>query len=158
MTRHEAPGTKIVSIPKIEESPAVRGGTVSAHEDTAHVNAPIESPGGVPKIGILFGLALFIAIGYGIYVRRAEEGKLQEVTRAASVLTVPVIHPMRGSQADDLTLPGTVQAFTDTPIYSRTNGYLKKWYFDIGSHVRAGQLLAVIDTPEVDQQLIQSRA
>ena len=91
-------------------------------------------------------------------MRRAEAGKLQEVTRAASVLTVPVIHPTRGSQADDLTLPGTVQAFTDTPISSRTNGYLKKWYFDIGSHVRAGQLLAVIEMPEVDQQLIQSRA
>jgi RND family efflux transporter MFP subunit len=158
MTPHEAPESKIVSIPKIEESTAAQAGTVSTHEDTAHVSAPIESPGGVPKIGILFGLALFIAIGYGIYVRRAEEGKLQEVTRAASVPTVPVIHPTRGSQSDDLTLPGTVQAFTDTPIYSRTNGYLKKWYFDIGSHVRAGQLLAVIDTPEVDQQLIQSRA
>jgi RND family efflux transporter MFP subunit len=158
MTPHEAPESKIVSIPKIEESTAAQAGTVSTHEDTAHVSAPIESPGGVPKIGILFGLALFIAIGYGIYVRRAEEGKLQEVTRAASVLTVPVIHPTRGSQSDDLTLPGTVQAFTDTPIYSRTNGYLKKWYFDIGSHVRAGQLLAVIETPEVDQQLIQSRA
>ena len=63
-----------------------------------------------------------------------------------------------GSKAGDLALPGNVQAFTDTPIYSRTNGYLKKWYFDIGAHVRKGDLLAEIETPEIDQQLDQSRA
>jgi RND family efflux transporter MFP subunit len=55
-------------------------------------------------------------------------------------------------------LPGNIQAFTDAPIYARTNGYLKKWYVDIGARVKAGQLLAVIDTPEVDQQLLQARA
>ena len=58
-----------------------------------------------------------------------------------------------GSKAGDLALPGNVQAFTDTPIYSRTNGYLKKWYFDIGAHVHKGDLLAEIETPEIDQQL-----
>jgi RND family efflux transporter MFP subunit len=68
------------------------------------------------------------------------------------------VHPVEGSKADDLALPGSVQAFTDTPIYSRTNGYLKKWYFDIGAHVRKGELLAEIETPEIDQQLDQSRA
>src|SRR6202035_3427550 len=58
--------------------------------------------------------------------------------------------------AQEIILPGNVQPFITSPIYSRTNGYLKKWYFDIGAHVRQGQLLAVIDTPEVDQQLEQS--
>jgi RND family efflux transporter MFP subunit len=71
---------------------------------------------------------------------------------------VSVVHPTAGSKADDLALPGSVQAFTDTPIYSRTNGYLKKWYFDIGAHVHKGDLLAEIETPEIDQQLDQSRA
>ena len=103
-------------------------------------------------------MVVLIAIAYGIYVRRADEARLQQVTHASSVPAVAVVHPTPGSQADDLVLPGSVQAFTDTPIYSRTNGYLKKWYFDIGSHVRTGQLLAVIETPEIDQQLNQSRA
>src|SRR6202041_989089 len=79
-------------------------------------------------------------------------------TQAAAILSVNVVHPVEGSKADDLALPGSVQAFTDTPIYSRTNGYLKKWYFDIGAHVRMGDLLAEIETPEIDQQLNQSRA
>ena len=145
-------------ITDIEESTATQFDTVPAHEDAAHVQPPIASPGGVPKLAILFALAVLVAIGYGLYRRHANEADLQQVTREASVLSVSVIHPTPGSQADDLALPGNVQAFTETPIYSRTNGYLKKWYFDIGSHVHAGQLLAVIETPEVDQQLNQSRA
>lgn len=150
--------TERAMIPKIEESAATQYDTVPAHEDAAHVKAPVESPGGIPKLGILFVLAVLIAIGYGIYVRHANEARLTEATTEASVLTVSVTHPTPGSQADELVLPGSVQAFTETPIYSRTNGYLKKWYFDIGSRVRKGQLLAVIETPEVDQQLNQSRA
>ena len=60
--------------------------------------------------------------------------------------------------AQEIVLPGNIQAFTDAPIYARTNGYLKNWYFDIGAHVKQGQLLADIETPEVDQQLAQARA
>jgi RND family efflux transporter MFP subunit len=142
----------------LDEREATQSDTVPAHESAAHPNAPIESPGGVPRLGIIFLAVLFSAIGYGIYARHASEAALSLVTREASVLTVSVVHPTPGSQADDLALPGNVQAFTETPIYSRTDGYLKKWYFDIGSHVRRGQLLADIETPEVDQQLNQSRA
>jgi multidrug efflux pump subunit AcrA (membrane-fusion protein) len=69
-----------------------------------------------------------------------------------------VIHPTAGAPQDDLTLPGTLQAAVDAPIYARTPGYLKKWYFDIGSHVAQGALLAEIDAPEVDQELSQARA
>lgn len=145
-------------VPKLEESTATQYDTVPAHEDAAHVQAPPPSPGGFPKLGLLFALALLAAIAYGLYTRHSHETQLQEATHETSVLTVSVVHPTPGSAADDLSLPGNVQAFVDTPIYSRTNGYLKKWYFDIGAHVRKGQLLAVIETPEVDQQLNQSRA
>ena len=94
----------------------------------------------------------------GLHVRAASEAAVAHATEAAAILSVNVVHPVEGSKADDLALPGNVQAFTDTPIYSRTNGYLKKWYFDIGAHVRKGDLLAEIETPEIDQQLDQSRA
>ena len=72
--------------------------------------------------------------------------------------TVAVITPERGAPQQEIVLPGTMQAFTDAPIYARTNGYLRKWYVDIGARVHAGQVLADIDTPEVDQQLEQARA
>lgn len=95
---------------------------------------------------------------YGLHVRSASEKRLTIATDEASIPTVTVIHPEQGIKAGDLALPGNVEAFTDTPIYSRTNGYLKNWYFDIGAHVHKGDLLAVIETPEIDQQLSQSRA
>ncbi len=69
-----------------------------------------------------------------------------------------MIHPKRGAAAEEVVLPGNAQAYVATPIYARTNGYLKNWYFDIGAHVKAGQLLAEIETPEVDRQLDQARA
>lgn len=108
--------------------------------------------------GLLVAILLLSAIGYGLVVRASGEKKLARATDDASVISVSVVHPTSGSAKDDLVLPGNVQAFTDTPIYSRTNGYLKKWYFDIGSHVRKGQLLAEIETPEIDQQLNQAQA
>jgi RND family efflux transporter MFP subunit len=70
-----------------------------------------------------------------------------------AVPTVSVIQPKQGAPAEEVVIPGNVQPFIDSPIYARTNGYLKKWYMDIGTHVKSGQLLAEIDTPEVDQQL-----
>jgi RND family efflux transporter MFP subunit len=71
---------------------------------------------------------------------------------------VTVVSPASGAAAQEIRLPGTTQAFTEAPIFARTNGYLKRWYFDIGANVKAGQLLAEIETPEVDQQLQQARA
>jgi len=71
---------------------------------------------------------------------------------------VNVVSPKPNAAAQEVLLPGTTQAFTDAPIFARTNGYVKAWYFDIGAHVKQGQLLAVIETPEVDQQLQQARA
>ncbi len=69
-----------------------------------------------------------------------------------------VAKPQKGSPTEEVILPGNIFAFVDSPIYARTNGYLKKWYFDIGAHVKQGQLLAEIESPEVDQQLAQAKA
>jgi RND family efflux transporter MFP subunit len=74
------------------------------------------------------------------------------------VTAVSVVSPKQTAPADEIILPGNVQPYISSPIYARTNGYLKKWYFDIGAHVKQGQLLAVIETPEVDQQLEQARS
>src|ERR1700759_1295178 len=143
-----------------QEQEATTTGTssVAAETDLAHADPRPDSPGGMRTIGIAVGVALLVAIAYGLHLRSAGEKTLAITTEEAAVPSVDVTHPPAGSKADDLALPGTVQAFTDTPIYSRTNGYLKKWYFDIGSHVHKGDLMAEIETPEVDQQLDQSRA
>ena len=126
--------------------------------DEGHAERHVDNPGGVKTIGLLFALALLAAIGYGIYTRNHHEKTLAETTAQEAVPPVTVTHASVGSKSGELTLPGSVSAFVETPIYSRTNGYLKKWYFDIGSHVKTGQLLAVIETPETDQQLMQSQA
>ena len=85
--------------------------------------------------------------------------RLKRQTLDMAIPTVTVIHPKarRGGRKRSC-LPGNAQAYVATPIYARTNGYLKTWYFDIGAHVKAGQLLAEIETPEVDRQLDQARA
>jgi RND family efflux transporter MFP subunit len=121
-------------------------------------DAPGQVPAGRPMVGILCAVALISAIAWGLHVRAVNESAVAHATQEAAIPSVKVVHPVAGSKADDLALPGNVQAFTDTPIYSRTNGYLKKWYFDIGEHVRKGDLLAEVETPEIDQQLDQSRA
>lgn len=99
-----------------------------------------------------------LAIHFGIHSRAEAEANLARETRAAAVPTVNVVHPTIGSASQEIALPGNTQPYIDTPIYARTNGYLRKWYFDIGAHVRKGQLLAVIETPELDQQLQQAKA
>lgn len=98
------------------------------------------------------------AVYSGVQTRLHAEAKLTSETEASSIVTVNVTRPKPGAPADELILPGNIEAFTDTPVYARTNGYLKRWYVDIGDHVKAGQLLAEIETPEIDQQLRQSRA
>jgi len=94
----------------------------------------------------------------GILPRIHARADLDKETAEMAIPTVSVIHPKRGEPAQEVVLPANVQAYIDAPIYARTNGYLKGWYVDIGAHVKAGQLLADIETPEVDQQLRQSRA
>jgi len=112
-----------------------------------------------PAMGGL--LLLVVALGlafWGIGTRARALSEVTKETRDAAVPTVAVIAPERGAPRQEITLPGTLEAFTDAPIYARTNGYLRKRYVDIGAKVHAGQVLADIDTPEVDQQLEQARA
>ena len=102
--------------------------------------------------------ALALMIYSGIHSRAAAESRLTERTEEAAIPTVAVVFPREGAPTQEIVLPGNTQAFSDAPIYARTSGYLKRWYFDIGAHVQRGQLLAEIETPEVDRQLEQSRA
>ena len=97
-------------------------------------------------------------IYYGIEQRAAAGASLATATIEEAVPIVEVVHPQNDATDQELVLPGQTMPFTDTPIYARTNGYLKRWYFDIGAHVRQGQLLAQIETPELDAQLRQARA
>jgi RND family efflux transporter MFP subunit len=94
----------------------------------------------------------------GLIPRWKATAALKTQTRDLSTPSVTVMHPKMGAPQNEVILPGNIQAFEDSPIYARTNGYLKKWYADIGTRVKAGQLLAEIETPEVDQQLDQARA
>ncbi len=98
-----------------------------------------------------------VLIVAGIRPRVKNQQSLQERATASALPALTVIHPIRQNPAEEVVLPGNIQAFSDAPIYARTNGYLRKWYFDIGSHVKQGQLLADIQSPEVDQQLQQAQ-
>ncbi|HSE12356.1 MAG TPA: efflux RND transporter periplasmic adaptor subunit [Rudaea sp.] len=102
-------------------------------------------------------VALTLAIG-GVALRVHAGSSLKAKTEADAVPTVNVIDPAPGESHEELVLPGDVQAYFDAPIYARVPGYLKKWYFDIGARVKAGDLLAEIETPELDQQLHQAQA
>ncbi len=106
----------------------------------------------------LFVCALAFLIYNGIMGRVRAESSLKEQTGQMAIPTVSVVHPKVSDAAEAIVLPGNIQAFTDSPIYARISGYLKKWHVDIGAHVKAGQLLAEIETPEIDQQLRQVRA
>ncbi len=108
---------------------------------------------------VVLGFAIVYAVvSRGINSRARATSIVTAETRDLAVPAVSVIQPQRGEPREEIVLPGNIQAFTDAPIYARTNGYLKRWYVDIGARVKAGELLAEIDTPEVDQQLDQARA
>ena len=102
--------------------------------------------------------ALYSTIHSGIRMRVQADALLKEQTLDMAVSTVAVVHPQASSAAEELVLPGNMQAFVATPIFARISGYLKKWYCDIGTHVTTGELLAEIETPEIDRQLEQARA
>jgi RND family efflux transporter MFP subunit len=109
---------------------------------------------------ILIGIVVVLVIvGVFALVQHHEQyNALAKETEKLAVPTVSVTHPIVEPSQEDLVLPSTLQAYVESPIYARTNGYLKKWYHDIGSRVQKGELLADIDTPEVEQQLSQARA
>jgi RND family efflux transporter MFP subunit len=113
------------------------------------------------KAWIVLAIAVIAVVGLlgsGIWSRVKASATLRAETVEAAVPAVSVVSPKRTAPADEIILPGNVEPYISSPIYARTNGYLKKWYFDIGARVKKGQLLAVIETPEVDQQLQQARS
>ncbi len=136
-------------------------------ENASHpVHPQIERPPDLPpapagRAKILVGIVLLILIVAGAITflnRKSEANALAKETDAISIPTVAVVHPQSEPGNDELILPGNLQAFIESPIFARTNGYLLRWYKDIGSKVEKGEQLAAIDTPEVDQELSQARA
>jgi RND family efflux transporter MFP subunit len=109
----------------------------------------------IAAIAFVIVAAIVIA---GILPRVKARTALRKETAEMAIPTVSLVQLKRSAPAQEIVLPANVQAFADSPIYARTNGYLKRWYVDIGAHVKKGQLLAEIETPEVDQQLRQARA
>jgi len=127
-------------------------------EERKLANHPQGNPARRWWIAVLALVIVAAIVVSGILPRIHARADLDKETAEMAIPTVSVVHPKRGAPAQEVVLPANVQAYIDAPIYARTNGYLKHWYADIGAHVKAGQLLADIETPEVDQQLRQSRA
>ncbi|GGH07394.1 efflux RND transporter periplasmic adaptor subunit [Silvibacterium dinghuense] len=115
------------------------------------------SPAFLIGLGVV-ALIIVVAIVFGIRSRAHDASELTHVTHEDAIEAVDVTTASRGAKALEIVLPVNTQAYIDTGIYARTNGYLKKWYHDIGSHVQQGELLADIETPELDQQVQQARS
>jgi RND family efflux transporter MFP subunit len=139
----------------------------SQTEDTRQIGAQVRRSNDVGprrrsrKSWLVLGIAVIAVAALlvsGIWSRVKARNTLNTETAQAAHAAVSVVSPKQTAPADEIILPGNVQPFITSPIYSRSPGYLKKWYFDIGAHVKQGQLLAVIETPEVDQQLQQARS
>ena len=126
------------------------------------ITPPPKLPPAAPRRALfLVGMVVLLLIVGAVItalVRLHNSDVLAKETEEESIHTVAVIHPVAEKPDEELVLPGTMQAYEESPIYARTNGYLLRWYKDIGSHVNKGELLADIDTPEVDQELMQARA
>jgi DNA segregation ATPase FtsK/SpoIIIE-like protein len=140
--RAEGPETQVAAPPQIDPVPKV--------------------PPAKLRTAVLIGAAVLIILllagGVTLFKRAQDEQVLAKETETNSVPAVAVIHPTAEKPDQDLVLPGTLQAYEESPIFARTNGYLVRWYKDIGSPIRQGELLAEIDTPEIDQELMQTRA
>jgi RND family efflux transporter MFP subunit len=121
-------------------------------------NAPATRPRrGWFKLGVLAAVFL-VALVIGIRSRLRSEAALKTQTTKIAIPSVAVAQPQMAASTQEIILPSNVQPYISSPIYARTDGYLKKWYFDIGAHVKAGQLLATIQAPEIDEQLAQARS
>ena len=109
-------------------------------------------------------LALAVAVAFGLFIYSGIHGRveaastLQHETEQAAIEDVIVVAPKAAAPIDEVVLPGATQPYINSPIYARTNGYLVKWFYDIGAKVKQGDLLAIIDTPELDKQLLQAQA
>jgi RND family efflux transporter MFP subunit len=113
---------------------------------------------GLRRAGIIFVIVVIAVTVYGLVSRAAQNSRLRDLTEAEAVPSVAVEVPSSSENSNGLDLPGRLEAYIQAPIYARVPGYLKTWKHDIGSKVKAGELLAEIDTPDLDQQLVQARA
>jgi RND family efflux transporter MFP subunit len=109
---------------------------------------------GAAAIVLLLGATL----AWGVHTRRTAERQVKTETEKSAILSVDAVHPQAPAALPDLVLPATTRAYNDTAIYARTNGYIKQWHADLGAHVKAGEILAEIETPELDEQLNVARA
>jgi membrane fusion protein, multidrug efflux system len=142
-----------------------RANQIQALEPEHHspeITPPPRLPPAAPRRALLIIGIVLLALAVGAVVtmvtRIHNSRVLADETEQESIPTVAVVHPIAETADEELILPGTLQAYEESPIYARTNGYLLRWYKDIGSRVSQGELLAEIDTPEVDQELMQARA
>jgi len=146
-----------MTTPSSDYAPSAR--STPSHPDAAHaLPAPHGLPAGARIALIVIAVIVLAGVTYRILGRAADERHLNKQTQLDSIPTVDVISPVVSGVTSELALPGNTQAFDDTPIYARTSGYLKQWFVDIGQHVTKGELMATIETPELDQQLQVAQA
>ena len=128
----------------------------SPHDTKASL--PPRAPRGLRRVGLAAVVAaVFIAV-FGILERHSQDAEVRKWTQELAIPTVAVITPHAGASMQRMVLPGTVQAWFEAPIYARVNGYLKNWNFDYGAHVKKGDVLAEIETPDLDAQLAAAQA
>ncbi|MFZ0312759.1 MAG: efflux RND transporter periplasmic adaptor subunit [Candidatus Korobacteraceae bacterium] len=143
------------------EPPGGEADSAGGHA-AAEITPPPKLPPATPRRALLFVAIVVVvlaAAGLAALLMRIHDSHvLADETEQDAIPTVAVVHPTAEKPNEDLVLPGSLQAYIESPIYARTNGYLLRWYKDIGSHIKQGELLADIDTPEVDQELMQARA
>lgn len=146
----------------MQKEPETNQSLEESHHSPPQVTPPPELPAAPPRKAVIIVMLVVVVLalsGAASMFSRIRAGHaLAKETEIDSVPTVSVVHPVAEKPDEELVLPGSLQAYEESPIYARTNGYLLRWYKDIGSHVNKGELLAEIDTPEVDQELSQTRA
>ncbi|HEY6767233.1 MAG TPA: efflux RND transporter periplasmic adaptor subunit [Candidatus Sulfotelmatobacter sp.] len=161
------PNTSADEQPHVAGAQAQRDEEIAAMRERSRrqppaIQRPPELPPAPPRKALMIvGLVLLVILLAGaltLWGHVTHDRALAKETERDTVPTVAVVHPVAEKPDEDLVLPGSLQAYEESPIYARTSGYLVKWYKDIGSHVNKGELLAKIDTPEVDQELNQTRA
>ena len=146
----------------MEREPETNHPMEESRHTPAQVTPPPELPPASPRKAVLIIVLVVVLLavsGAVSMLSRIRAGHaLAKETDIDSVTTVAVVHPTAEKPDEELVLPASLQAYEESPIYARTNGYLLRWYKDIGSRVNKGELLAEIDTPEIDQELSQARA
>ena len=131
---------------------------MSEHNPIEHPEAQGPDSRTLKRVGVGAAVIAVAVVGLGIASRIHATNELKQVAADAAIPTVAVVMPATAGEGDALVLPGNVQAYNSAAIFARTNGYVRRWLADIGDHVRAGEPLAILDAPEVDQQLAQAQA